>query len=491
MEAFEAKVSEARAAYNALTEEQKVEVKNIANLTQAEAYLDGPTNITPRGTNVCQIEDGTQYETLEAAVAAVQDGVPTTITMLTDAELTTLLTIPEEKNILLDLHGFTITAQGGTTRKICNYGTLTIQATGGGTIENTGSDSYGLIDNYGSLTINGGTFMDHGYGNGASIKNRNGTLVINDGAFQGTSSDLVNANTRIANEGSLTINGGTYTTQYGQNPSIKIISGNASVQNATITSRRGSGIEVGGGQTTLTNNNVTIQEANSYYASAIAACYGGSITVNSGSYSSQGYGAYVYSSGGTIVVKNGSISGEVGAVRADVDSASYSSAIALIQVEGGTTEGEWSTNNNEKAKLVASGGKHANDVSQFLASGMKQSETTGEVIIDTDIAVAKIGNVPYISLQAAVDAIANDADTTITLLKTTQGPGVKVLSGKNITFDLGGHTYTVIEPLVGSQGTETNGFQFLKDSNIIIQNGTINGGTAAKILLQNLSLIHI
>ena len=484
VEAFEAKVSEARVAYDALAEEQQAEVTNYETLTQAEAYLTGPTNITPRGTDVCAIGT-TGYPTLEAAVAAVQPDEPAIITMLTNAELTTLLTIPKEKNILLDLHGCTITAQEGPERKICNYGTLTIQATGGGTIENTESNSYGLIDNYGSLTINGGTFMDHGYGNGASIKNRNGTLVINDGAFQGTSEDLVNANTRIANEGSLTINGGTYTTQHGQNPSIKIISGNASVQNATITSRRGSGIEVGGGQTTLTNNNVTIQEANSYYASAIAACYGGSITVNSGFYSSQGYGAYVYSSGGTIVVKNGSISGEVGAVRADVDSASYPNATALIQVEGGTTEGQWSTNNNKNAKLVASGGTH-DDVSQFLAAGMKQSET-GEVIINTDIAVAKIGNVPYISLQAAVDAIANDADTTITLLKTTQGPGVKVPSGKNITFDLGGHTYTVIEPLVGSQGTKTNGFQFLKDSNIIIKNGAINGGTAAKILLQNYS----
>lgn len=40
---------------------------------------------------------------------------------------------------------------------------------------------------------------------------------------------------------------------------------------------------------------------------------------------------------------------------------------------------------------------------------------------------------------------------------------------------------------VGSTGTETNGFQILKDSNITMQNGTISAGKYAKILIQNYS----
>lgn len=58
-------------------------------------------------------------------------------------------------------------------------------------------------------------------------------------------------------------------------------------------------------------------------------------------------------------------------------------------------------------------------------------------------------------------------------------------SGSNITFDLGGNTYTFTDSLVGSSGTETNGFQLLKDSTITIQNGTIKAGSSAKIMLQN------
>ena len=102
-----------------------------------------------------------------------------------------------------------------------------------------------------------------------------------------------------------------------------------------------------------------------------------------------------------------------------------------------------------------------------------------------DAAICKIGDKTYDSLQDAVDNAAAGSNTVITLLKTTEGPGVKVLSGSNITFDLGGNTYTVTDPLVGSSGTETNGFQLLKDSNITIQNGTIKAGSSAKIMLQN------
>lgn len=102
-----------------------------------------------------------------------------------------------------------------------------------------------------------------------------------------------------------------------------------------------------------------------------------------------------------------------------------------------------------------------------------------------DAAICKIGDQTYDSLQDAVDNAAAGSNTVITLLKTTEGPGVKVLSGSNITFDLGGNTYTVTDPLVGSSGTETNGFQLLKDSTITIQNGTIKAGSSAKIMLQN------
>lgn len=99
--------------------------------------------------------------------------------------------------------------------------------------------------------------------------------------------------------------------------------------------------------------------------------------------------------------------------------------------------------------------------------------------------VCKIGDTTYDTLQAAVDAAADGTPTTITLLKGTTGGGVKVKSGQNIIFELDGHTYTVNEKTVGSSGTETNGFQLLKGSNVTFQDGTIYAGSSARILLQN------
>ncbi len=66
-----------------------------------------------------------------------------------------------------------------------------------------------------------------------------------------------------------------------------------------------------------------------------------------------------------------------------------------------------------------------------------------------------------------------DKDVNIILYKDIQDMGIQIKSSKNIVFDLNGHTYTVISS-VGSNGTETNAFQLLKDSTVLFKNGTIN-----------------
>ena len=100
--------------------------------------------------------------------------------------------------------------------------------------------------------------------------------------------------------------------------------------------------------------------------------------------------------------------------------------------------------------------------------------------------VALVNGKGYATLQSAVDAVTTDEETTVTLLCGASGNGVQVPSGRNIIFDLGGFTYTIAGETVGSTGTETNGFQLLKNSNITFKNGTITS-EKAKILIQNYS----
>ena len=81
--------------------------------------------------DIAQIDD-TKYESIVDAVAAVQAGTPTTITMIADEDIdiaATPIVIPAGKNISLDLNGKTIIgacASGKTSAMFTNYGTFTI-----------------------------------------------------------------------------------------------------------------------------------------------------------------------------------------------------------------------------------------------------------------------------------------------------------------------------------------------------------------------------
>lgn len=96
--------------------------------------------------------------------------------------------------------------------------------------------------------------------------------------------------------------------------------------------------------------------------------------------------------------------------------------------------------------------------------------------------VAKIGTTEYATLKEAFDAVPNGE--TIVVMKNCSGNGIVVNSGRNFTVDFNNCTYDIDGTTVGSTGTETNGFQLLKDSTITFKNGKLTS-TKAKILIQN------
>ena len=99
-------------------------------------------------------------------------------------------------------------------------------------------------------------------------------------------------------------------------------------------------------------------------------------------------------------------------------------------------------------------------------------------------AVVEVNGTKYTSLKDAI-AAAQDGDT-VELLSDASGDGVVVPNNSNLTIDFNGFTYNIDGTTVGSSGTETNGFQLLKGSNITFKNGTITS-EKAKILIQNYS----
>ncbi len=151
-------------------------------------------------------------------------------------------------------------------------------------------------------------------------------------------------------------------------------------------------------------------------------------------------------------------------------------AVATVNAENGevTLVGEGTTT------ITANSAETA----EYLAGTASYTLT----VTDPTVYVAQIGTTKYASLEEAF-AAAQDGET-ITLLANCAGNGIKVTpAGKfatGLTVDFAGFTYTVDGETVGSTGTETNGFQLLKDNKITFQNGTITS-TKAKILVQNYS----
>ncbi len=109
------------------------------------------------------------------------------------------------------------------------------------------------------------------------------------------------------------------------------------------------------------------------------------------------------------------------------------------------------------------------------------------------VSVVKLGEnntTWYDTLDEAVENAGVNA--TVKLYADITGNGVRVLGTQSVTLDFNGHTYTLDGSMVGSTGTETNGFQFLKGANVTLKNGTIKQGeNGCKIMLQNYSNLTV
>ena len=164
-----------------------------------------------------------------------------------------------------------------------------------------------------------------------------------------------------------------------------------------------------------------------------------------------------------------------------------------MQVTGGTFN---AAVESENVTEFISGGTFGETLFEdYIADGSLQCPAEGGYIVgDPDIVaegkdIFVIGNTAYDTLQSAVDAVpADNTQTTIKFVdgdgdKVIAGNGVVVKAGQNIVFDYNGNTYDIAGTTVGSSGTETNGFQLLKGSTVVMQNGTLTSGKAI-ILIQ-------
>lgn len=434
---------------------------DAANYTVTETEDNGTYTYTVTELpDVAQIGD-VKYKSLAAAVAAVPtDGTQTTITMIADETTNAsgyVVTVAKNQNVVLDLNGKSVTGNTDsetTYALITNKGTLTIQdATGTGKLEvyptkpwvyseaNPGGYASNLIRNEGTLTVENGNLYNDGKGSACyAIDNYTG--------------------------GNVTINGGTVNTA--KSSAVRLF-----YNDKDKNGNGGGSVTVNGGVIGHYNSD----DDSSYMGIQVQKGTNANVTVSGGTIAGQ-YALYANNTGGSIEITDGTFDGYVGFAAAVPEES--------ISISGGTFK-EWVGAWGDQTGFI-SGGNFATDPTEYCAAGYigkANGDNTYSVV--TGAYVAQIGTTKYETLEEAI-AAAQDGET-ITLLADCAGNGIKVPQGKyttGLTVDFGGFTYTVDGETVGSTGTETNGFQLLKDNKITFKNGTITS-TKAKILVQNYS----
>lgn len=520
------------------TEEEEVLSDEGTETTEDITTVEELNDEASAKENVFYVDETKENATLSDAL---KNAGTTESTIILKNNVTGDFTIEEEQNITLDLNGYTITNTSNHT--ITNNGKLTIKDSSEektGTIDNVthgkaaiqnepnativldggtytrsqekgqnssaGSNSYYNIVNHGEMTINDGTtvkqnghfssLIENGWYNGnQNTDKKSSVMTINGGTFSGGLNTIKNDD-----YGELTINDGEFT----------------NVSQAVFLNWNVA--EVNGGTFAVENNAQSVI-LNGYLDGTMDQ---GQLTIHNGTFTANESGAFIKTMGGSkttgeIEINGGNITGDIvlndatdGATVTVADGVTINGnvqndGLTDVTVTGATINGNLTNNgtgsisvtdtkvignvsNSENGKMAIIGSDvgsydNANNNITFI-----DSTHNGEEIPNTaEDSVAVIGTSTYSSLGEAIKAV--QAGDIIHILKDVpDAAGITVSSDKQFTVDFGGHTYTLKDPGAGSSGTETNGFQLLKNSTITFKNGTIRiaeGTTSIKRIIQN------
>ena len=458
-------------------------------------------------TSVAQIGEQ-KYATLQAAINAATDE-STEIKLIADT--TENVTVESDDDIVLDLNGCTLTNTDGN-HTITNSGTLTIKdSAGNGKVDNVSHGKGALVNNAGGkVTLEGGELTRSAEA-GSSPTNNGGNswyVVDNHGTLDVTGGTIVNTSkysSLIRNLGTMNVSGGTIQ----QDDFIAIKNDEAASQGKY-------------GKLTITGGTIISSEQaiQNWQEAEIS---GG--TINGPVYT------WGYESGSTALVgeteiTGGTITGNIGIAidgsytsstekrpsvsisgDADITGDVVTDTVGTegtVTISGVTITGDV-TNNAKTSFIISDGAVITGNVTSGTTGTTTVVESTVQGTVDGNSIVvnstvngepttqapenvaAIIGTTTYETLAAAVQAA--ESGDTVTLLKDVEnGSGIKVESNKSLTIDFAGHTYTVTNDLAGSSGTETQCFQLLKGSTIVMKNGAVVANNSGiQMIIQNYS----
>lgn len=347
------------------------------------------------------------YETLADAIRLAAKGK--TVTLLDD--VTENVTITENKNLTLDLNGFTLTnAEGSHT--IVNNGTLTItdgSAAKSGTVDNV-THARAAIVNYGTMTLSGGTYTrslenpdnnkDSSGGNSfyTILNDKGGSLTIKDGV---TVTNVGHFSSMIRNggndkESTLIIEGGTFSG--GLNTVKNDAFGNLTISGGSF-SNTTQCVVMNWHKANITGGTFELGEnVNSTLLFSVAYtnpdCTSGQMTISGGTFK-------------------------------------YTETQGLVQ--------DTFSNGKYTGTLAVSGGTFDQQVPEkYCATGYVPTENEdGTYGVAEDKSVAEVDGQKYLTLQEAIDALSTAGDKTLKLLADVTNTDYTVANAIDIKLPAG------------------------------------------------------
>ena len=415
--------------------------------------------------------NGLHYDSLKDAVAGAGSG--NTITLLTDVEVDSTIYVGQggsNKNVIINLNGnditfaknknfriqagtLTLTGEGNVKEREPNYSPLMVY----GGLVNT--PNYSVVNVGADVTVEGwaGVFIDHG--SGLMAKYARGVVINVDGTLNsvrdtsgagghgvyinGTIKDI-DANSPIINLGPTSkvtsIGNGIYAAGY----AVWNLEGD--VEGSDALSIKSGIFNISGGTYHATGEFADPAEANGNGSENTGAAV--SITSNSG----YAQNMEVNISGGEFKSDNGYALYEGIATKDNVPAANESTV--KLNVE----DGIFISNESKPAiaitqaadkKVVTGGtfisGSTASNVSEYFPTNSALTfDENGKVVTDDETAVAEVNNVPYRTLQAAIDAA--DPGDTVTLMTNVDediAAGTPLKVEKDITIEGNGKTISL------------------------------------------------
>lgn len=380
-----------------------------------------------------------KYITLAAAIAAAKDGE--TVTLLKDLDLSaTGLTIAANKDVTLDLNGKTLKVANTNSGNIKVVGKLTLQdstdtaknGTGTGKVWTETPYISGKQDKVLVAAIDGGTFiMESGLIDAASSiadNANNGQFAVSVQNENADATVIINGGCIKAGWYAIAGNGGDTT-----------YNGNITVNGGILESTADYAIYHPHSGTTTINGGVVFGAAGGVSLNR------GKLIVNDGIITSKGTGTTGDWGDGT---------GNQNAAAINVN-AQY--GLASVEIKGGKITAEKDAillTNGKDGTISVSGGTFSSAVKEeYCATGyIPTANADGTYGVKAGAYVAKVDNVKYETLQAAINA-AKGGSTVRLLADVTLTETAVFPAGKKVDLNLMGHNITATGTALRINGT--------------------------------------